>query len=323
MHPNRQMPEARPAVGALIPNYGNGSATISSLELMRLDPDALTGRLVDLFRSPGYQPPVLPAAASQIMKLSTDPLVECKALVEVLGTDPLLMGRVTTTARSPVYAGGHSGVRTLQEAVRRLGIRGLRNIVIEAAMSLRVFRTPAYTECMETVRRHSLVVAHLSHLVARAVRVDPNEAFLAGLMHDVGLAGGLLVLADGKRKEDAPALGRYWPSVDRAHPIGGAAMVRLWGLPEELVASTLAHHEPHGLNGFDPLSACVCVAEHMASLLGARVQYDFTIGAPPPRTPVDTTPPAQLIAARNGLKLTPPRLDALLESARELYPLIG
>lgn len=100
------------------------------------------------------------------------------------------MGRVTTTAQSSLYAGGGATVRSLQDAIRRLGIRGLRNIVLEAAMQLRVFRAPAYAECMETIRRHAPVVAHFSHLVARGVRLDANEAFLAGLMHDVGLVGG-------------------------------------------------------------------------------------------------------------------------------------
>ena len=233
MHPS-QSSAGRLPIGATTAKYGQGTVSISAEEIMRLDPDALTLRLVELFRSPRYQPPVLPAAATQIMKLSTDPNVEARDLVEVLGTDPLLMGRVTATAQSPLYSGGAGSVRTLQDAVRRLGIRGLRNIVLEAAMSMRVFRTPAYVECMETIRRHSLVVAHFSTLVARAVRLDPNEAFLAGLMHDVGLAGGLLVLADGRRREDAPSLSRFWSSVEQSHTVGGAAMARFWGLPEEI-----------------------------------------------------------------------------------------
>ncbi len=100
------------------------------------------GRLVALFDSPNYCLPLLPAAA----------------LVEVLGTDPLLMGRVMVAAQSPAH-GGTGNVRSLQEAVQRLGIRGLRNIVLAAAAEMRVFRTPTDTEQMESVRRHSLVTA--------------------------------------------------------------------------------------------------------------------------------------------------------------------
>lgn len=322
MHPS-QSSAGRLPIGATTAKYGQGTVSISAEEIMRLDPDALTLRLVELFRSPRYQPPVLPAAATQIMKLSTDPNVEARDLVEVLGTDPLLMGRVTATAQSPLYSGGAGSVRTLQDAVRRLGIRGLRNIVLEAAMSMRVFRTPAYVECMETIRRHSLVVAHFSTLVARAVRLDPNEAFLAGLMHDVGLAGGLLVLADGRRREDAPSLSRFWSSVEQSHTVGGAAMARFWGLPEEIVGATLAHHEPHEVSGFKPMAGCVCMADHLAQLVGARIQYDASGGQGTRHYDADVTDPAQCFRVRDAFRISPERTQALLEAAKELYPLIG
>lgn len=315
--------ESRAPVGAHISGYGQGQATISLQEMLRLDPEALSQRLIELFRSPRYQPPVLPAAATQILRLSTNPDVEIKDLVEVLGTDPLLMGRVTTTAQSPLYSGGGGQVRTLQEAVRRLGIRGLRNIVLEAAMQMRVFRTPAYVECMETIRRHSIVVAHLSHLTARVVRVDPNEAFLAGLMHDAGLAGGLIVLADGKRKEDAPSLSRYWESLDRAHVAGGAAMVRLWGLPEDLARTVSLHHAPAPGGRLEPMAGCVCLAEHMAQLLGARVQYDATGGAGGRLNDADTTDPAFLFTVRDAFKLSSQAMQDLFEAAKALYPLVA
>lgn len=320
---NSPQTEPRPSVGAHISGYGQGQATISLQEMLRLDPEALAERLIELFQSPRYQPPVLPAAATQILRLSTNPDVELKELVEVLGTDPLLMGRVTTTAQSPLYAGGNGQVRTLQEAVRRLGIRGLRNIVLEAAMQMRVFRTPAYMECMETIRRHSIVAAHMSHLTARFVRVDPNEAFLAGLMHDAGLAGGLLVLADGKRKEDAPSLSRYWASLERAHVAGGAAMVRLWGLPEDLARTLGLHHAPVTGGRLDPMAGCVCLGEHLAQLLGARVQYDATGGAGARMNDADVTDPAFVFTVRDAFKLSSKQMQDLFEAAKALYPLVA
>ena len=316
-------------LGQNVANYGSGLAVVSLQEMMRIDPDVLGRQLVALFESPKYQPPVLPAAAAQILKLSSDPTVELGDIVEVLGTDPLLMGRVVAVAQSSVYGDGRK-VTTLQYAVARLGIRGLRNIVMEAALEMRVFRTSSYADCMESVRKHSLVTAHFSHLVARRVRVDPNEAFLAGLLHDVGLAGGLLALSDGRRKDKVPPLSRFWPSIEHAHDVGGAAMLRMWGVSDELATAASWVHQPFGPMGLrnadlhvHPLTGCVALADQMAQRLGARIHVETdsreTTGTRAP----DTTGSALLLAVRDAFKLTPAETLELDGAARELYPLIG
>ena len=71
-------------------------------------------------------------------------------------------------------------------------------------------------------------------MVSQQTPMADEQAFLCGLLHDVGIAGILLVLGDVGRGEKPPDLTALWPSIDSVHAKAGARMVELWGLPAEM-----------------------------------------------------------------------------------------
>ena len=75
-------------------------------------------------------------------------------------------------------------------------------------MNLKVFRSNDYADTMELLRRHSTMTAHLAKVVCKYSPVEGDFAFMAGLLHDVGIAGTLLVSAVARLSTRLRALRR-------------------------------------------------------------------------------------------------------------------
>lgn len=251
--------------------YGQGRAAIAWDDEVLLDDADLVERLLGVFRDPQYQPPKLPGTAQQLLAMSQQPDVELDRVIALLEQDEMLAGRVLQTAGSAAYAGG-ARIESLSGALMRLGLNGLRDLVVEVAMNLRVFRCEAYTGPMERLRLHGQATAHLARAVCQYSAVEGEFAFLGGLLHDVGIAGILLALGDVPRGAKVPELAVLWPAVDQAHSEAGQRMAALWELPADLQYGIGAHHAVE-IEGYPhPLAAAVCLADHLATELGVGLQ---------------------------------------------------
>ena len=116
--------------------------------------DALT----HTFQSPRYRPPLLPVVATELLTLSPRADVDLDGIVRLLERDTLLSNRVLKLCSSPLY-GAVEPEPSLKTAAVRLGLAGLRDVVIEAALSWRVFKQTGYSEAVDRVRVHSIAVA--------------------------------------------------------------------------------------------------------------------------------------------------------------------
>jgi len=269
------------------------------------DPIAL--RLRARFSAPDYQPPVLPRVAMQILQLSQRPNVEISAVLAVLEGDPVVAARVLRLAQSALY-GGTTPIRSLHQAVVRLGLREMRNAVFEIALRLRVFRARGYEAVLGSLLRHSTAVAHLCRMVAAEAGLEGEFAFLCGLLHDVGLAASLLVLAG----EEKPPLALAWPALDAVHEEASAIVATLWNLPPDL-AAVLRHHHPGDLSGDAvPYAAVICVAHLLADQVGASLTPPMTLE---PQDSLERDGDALRTKACVTLGIDGPRLFRLCEAA--------
>src|SRR5919197_5332403 len=151
--PSRRGP--RFAWGMSVPAHGSVLTEPAS----DLDPIALTSSLQRTFAAPSYRPPTLPGVALEVMQLATRPEVQFSDLVQVLEYAPVLAARVLSIAQSAKYA-GRSPVLSLRQGAIRIGLATLREIVMEAALHLKIFRVPGHEDLMARLYRHSTAVAH-------------------------------------------------------------------------------------------------------------------------------------------------------------------
>jgi len=251
--------------------YGQGQAQIAWDDDVLLDEEAMVEALLACLKAPDYKPPTLPSVALDLMRLSQEPEVSFEDVVKLLEQDSMLAGRVLKIVQSPLYSGAMQAA-SLHDALVRLGLRTLRDIVMEIAMDVKVFRSEDYTETMELLRRHCSATAHLAKAVSRYTPMEGDYAFLVGLLHDVGIAGTLLALSDsvasqrGKRRP--PDLVSIWPALDRVHEQAAELMAEHWKLPADLRMAIGAHHQVL-IQGFaHPLAATVAIANDLAHDLG-------------------------------------------------------
>jgi HD-like signal output (HDOD) protein len=128
----------------------------------------------------------LPHTLVEVLRVASDPDVSTKELAAVLMKDPGMTTRVLRLVNSPFYGAGRE-ITTVTQAVTLLGIRS----VTALALSSSVYQvTSDWSSSLDRVRfwRHSIEVAIASRKVAEAINYAcPEEAFVAGLLHNIGL----------------------------------------------------------------------------------------------------------------------------------------
>ncbi|MBE2251094.1 MAG: HDOD domain-containing protein [Myxococcus sp.] len=252
------------------PNYGKGTHTIDD------DGPTIEGEearvkewLAGFLARPTVELPRLPTVATEILDLSRRPNARIEELASLLEREPLLAAKVLKLANSSLY-GAPVAVATLKQALIRMGLSVVRDVVMEAAMQMTVIRAEGFNDTLEAVRRHSTAVAWVSRFIARNTSIDAENAFLVGLLHDLGVSVGLIAVAEWLKKNKQPQRLRpeHWLAVERLHEQIGAQLLESWKLPPSLVLVVRNHHQlmigghPH------PSVAIHLVAEHLTANAG-------------------------------------------------------
>jgi HD-like signal output (HDOD) protein len=305
--------------------YGDGHARIAEGDDVLLDHESMVETLLNCLNAPDYRPPTLPSVAVELMNLSQKADVDVDEVVSVIEQDSLIAGRILKLVQSPVYS-GVTPLTSLRDALMRLGLNTLRDLVMEIAMNLKVFRSPDYADTMELLKQHSSATAHICKIISKYTSVEGDFAFLAGLLHDVGIAGTLLALSDQKGKRKTPPdLIAIWPAVDEVHQHAATLMAEQWGLSIDLKLPLSAHHQvlieghPH------PLAATVALADDLAHELGwgviPKLDAEMSDMSEMERDCVsshsqsDRSGPKTLEHARAALQLSDQQMDLIRDEA--------
>ncbi len=200
---------------------------------MSLEQDFLN-ELIDAIKNDRLTLPTLPEVALKIRDAVNDKDVNSNALSSVIGQDAALAARIIKVANSPLLRGAVT-VDNLQLAITRMGINFVRNLATGLAME-QMFQA-THDSVDRRLRRsweHSLEVASISHVLAsHFTKLKPDQATLAGLVHEIGILP-ILTLAEENpqilEKEDI--LDKI---ISRLHGKVGRAIMKAWEFPEELL----------------------------------------------------------------------------------------
>ena len=161
---------------------------------------AIQTRIEALLEQGRLKPPGLPDIALRVRRAVQDENIEIADLARLIQTDIPLMGRLIQVVNSPLYR-GDSEIDNLHAAITRLGLDVTRNLVL--SFSLRRSFTSKRARLNRVAKenwKHSVKVAAIAFVLARVTpRLDPEQALLGGLVHNVGI---LPVLAYAERDLD-------------------------------------------------------------------------------------------------------------------------
>jgi len=213
-----------------------------------------------------------PVTASQLMAACDRPDVAASELCQIIQCDPSLTMKLLQIANSPAYGFGGE-IRSVQHATVVVGLRALKNLAVSMAMGEVFGNGPAVTvEARQQLWSHALACGSIARtLAAKTNLAVPDEAFLSGVVHDVGK----LLLIDLKADEYARMLSveTTKQTVDVevqafgvAHPYVGGECGRTWGLPDEVNDVILYHHAPDESDFGSGLVEVVCAANQLTRI---------------------------------------------------------
>ena len=241
-----------------------------------LNVDKFIGQLLEDLKSNQLELPVLPQVAVKVSKIIDDPGARSKDLAKAIGADPALSARVIQVANSPLVRGSNK-IDNLQSALTRMGNTMVRNIVT-TFMVRQLFRTENQylQDRMKLIWNHSAHVAAISHVLATHFSIlKPDEAMLAGVLHDIGK---LPILSKARKIPHIAENGKALDMVlARLHPSLGKAILAAWRFDEEFIDAAAEHENIYRDSKVLDFADIVLVANihsHMGKPDAKRIEMD-------------------------------------------------
>ncbi len=224
----------------------------------------------------------LPEVTLKIIKLVEDPNSSAQDLNKIITNDPALGARILKVVNSAFY-GLPGQIASINRAIVLLGLNAVKNIAIAASLA-KLFRGGKIAPNFDAheLWHHSIAVATATKMLATKMEMGlPDEAFLAGLIHDLGI----MVEIQAKRSEFLDVLNAREADPNSTlrqmetkvlgadHQQFGAALCESWKFPASFVYVTGHHHNPMDL---DPEHRTLACLVHLADIIAAKLELGYT-----------------------------------------------
>lgn len=193
--------------------------------------------------------PTMPHVASMVLQKLGNPNTSPKELHQTISADQALAARVLKVANSPLY-GCSRAINRLTDAVVIMGFDSLRSLVMSSVMQ-DLFKSFGLTE--KLLWEHSFGCAAISKHIAKVIKYPKvEEAFLAGLLHDIGKVVLNLKIPDKTREivqevynnPDVSFMQAEQEMFGFNHAQVGKLIARKWNFAETIEETIGCHHDP-------------------------------------------------------------------------------
>ncbi|MCK4573808.1 MAG: HDOD domain-containing protein [candidate division Zixibacteria bacterium] len=238
--------------------------------------------------------PTPPIVFHQIQKVIGDPNVSAAHVASILAEDPAMSAKVLRLTNSSFY-GLAREVESVKQAVVVIGFEAIKNLVLSASV-LDMFKGKNIDqEYHDRFWRHSLSTAFCSRTLARKLNshgmVDPDAAFSAGLLHDVGklviscfLEEEYLQFKQERSEDkDSPDFVIEEGVLGYNHAQIGGFLGEQWKIPQKLMEAISYHHHPQLHESDSPVAFIVHLANHVSKKTFADDYRNTPAGVPEPQ----------------------------------------
>ncbi|WP_294250172.1 HDOD domain-containing protein [Propionivibrio sp.] len=217
--------------------------------------------------------PSLPAVIMELIQSLGDENIDTHQLAKKIGSDQALVAKMLRVANSSFY-GLQGKVTSIQDVVVVLGLRSVRTLAMAAAVTGSFSSRNAVPGFdFSSFWRHSMGTALCARALARRLKLSEENAFTAGLLHDIGrlvlvacFPAHLTAVMAYRNTHDC-----LWLDAERAvigidHAGIGEALTAHWKFPSSIRESVACHHALDACE-HSPLTGVVHVADVIAHAL--------------------------------------------------------
>lgn len=236
-------------------------------------------KVVDIESLVKLKLPPLNRTVLRISELLRDENVSTRKLADAVGLDPILAARLLKLANSSLYARKKT-TTSIEQAIGAVGIKSLYDIVMLGAMADGFSKEISTMVSGRIVWEHSIVVGLLSRQISDLLDMrGTEEAFLCGLLHDIGKI--LLLKAEPveypkicENMSEGEMLAEEERVFGLTHAEIGAYVTNKWQLPDVVCGVIMHHHSPRNATVSTVITHIVNVADHLANMNGYGVRLD-------------------------------------------------
>jgi HD-like signal output (HDOD) protein len=223
----------------------------------------------------------LPEVTLKIISLVEDPESTAQDLNNIISNDPALGARILKVVNSAFY-GLPGQIGSINRAIVLLGLNAVKNIAVAASLA-KLFRGGQISANFNArdLWIHSISVATATRLLSDKAGLGlPDEAFLAGLIHDLGIMvevqvhrTKLIAVLDRMESDSSkPFRELETEIIGTTHEEFGSALCQAWKFPKSFIYVTGYHHRPMELaEEHRPLTGLV----HLADIIVANQKLGF------------------------------------------------
>ncbi len=212
------------------------------------------GKIKTLLEKNEFQLPVLPNIIMRLSSAIEDENTTFQEIARIIMTDQVLISRILKVANSPVYSTGGQ-IDSIHMAIARMGMRNILNISTAIKLNEVEFSNAPRGK-LQVLLDDALKTALVASGLARHCRLDPEEAFLGGLLHDMGKTVIMSLVQDASI--DSAVLDEF---IAEHHAEIGAQVAQKWNYPESISNLIRNHHNSTYSGSLDRSVAVVQLAD--------------------------------------------------------------
>jgi HD-like signal output (HDOD) protein len=232
----------------------------------------LEAAVKDLINRDAVTIPPYPGVAMKLQRLVAGGNYGMNDLAKTAMSDPVVTGFLLRAANSPAYRGSGK-ITSVSDAVMRIGGADVVRIAIAASMGAEAGKKGVLAALRRRVWKESLISAVVSFQLATARKLNAQEGFVCGLLHDIGrvVAISSLEVLLAQRKDTRVWAEADWLSfIDRFHVELGILTSRKWTLSEVLQAVIASHHQNGAPNPHQAMIDVVGASDEVVKLMLAE-----------------------------------------------------
>ena len=228
-------------------------------------------QVLQKFTSGKIVPPVMPQVVQKLQDVINKPNATADMLSAVIEREPVISLRLVSISNSPVYR-GMKEIRTIREAIPRLGLKETMNVVMAiASKGLYETKNPRYRLLMDRLWGHSIATAFAAKLIGQQLGlVDIDLFFLMGLTHDIGKTFLLKAFSDEAAVKSLD-MKLIVATIQETHLGISNIMLKRWGFNDAFIRAASLHEK----NEFDAGVSQDCLIVNLANMTTRIIGYSI------------------------------------------------